>query len=62
MKVCTVPEEWFRLCPDPRIFNACVNSLLGCRSEEEVKRVLERCNKLCEVLKCPYLKEVSRHP
>ena len=58
MKFCKVPTEKVEeLCPDPRIFYACVRGLSVCNLKKEAKETLEKWNELCEMNKCPYLKE-----
>jgi hypothetical protein len=61
VKVCTVPiEKRLELCPDPKIFDACMKDLFLCVSQEEVEETFRKWNSLCEELKCPYLKEASK--
>ena len=60
MKICTVPTEKAQeLCPDPRIFNVCAQTIGMYKSPEEIKKQLEEWNKFCEDNKCPYLKEIK---
>lgn len=55
-----------KLCPDARLFNACVHGLETCVTKEQTQEMLERWNKLCEAHNCPYLEsqekiEVYKH-